>query len=82
MSTYNLLDADYITVKENLDELIMCIANKDLMKRKLGIGELISNKDLNFFLYAYDFLSNRYCSYVEVNECFLSKLNSLIYKYK
>lgn len=82
MSTYNLLDADYINVKENLDELIMCIANKDLMKRKLGVGELINNKDLNFFLYAYDLLSNRYCSYVEVNECFLSKLNSLIYKYK
>ena len=82
MSTYNLLEADYLTVKENLEDLVICIANKDLIKRKFGVGELINNKDLNFFLYAYELLNNRYCSYVDVNECFLSKLNSLIYKYK
>lgn len=82
MSTYNLTDFTYLTIKENSDEVIMCMAKKDLMRRKMGIGEDLKNKDINLFLYSYELLSDRFCKMAEENDCLLSKINSLLYKYK
>ena len=82
MSAYNLTENNILTVRENLDELIICMVNGDLLKRKLGLGKEISEKDIFLFSYLYDFLQERYCDNSIEDDCFLNKINSLYYKYK
>lgn len=81
MSAHNL---DYLSLpklQHNLDELLICLSDKDLMHRKLGVGEGIENKDLNLFLYSYEFFNKRFCG-TELDNCIISKINALIHKYK
>lgn len=82
MSSYTIYKHNILDIKGNVDEVVICMANKDLLKRKMGIGKDLNEKDLDFFLYIYEFLNERFCSTCIENECFLNKINSLYYKYK
>lgn len=39
MSSYNIYNKDYLSIKENIDKIIICISNKDMLNRKIGIGK-------------------------------------------
>lgn len=82
MSSYNIYSKDYLSIKENIDKIIICMSNKDMLNRKIGIGKKPDKKDIDLFLYIYDFLNDRYCNTIIEDNCFMDKLNALYYKYK
>lgn len=82
MSTYNLTENDLVTVRESIDELLICMVNGDLMNRKMGIGKEMSMEDTSLLSYLYDFLHQRYCKNWNGDKCVIDKINSLYYKYK
>lgn len=82
MSSYNIYNKDYLSIKENIDKIIICISNKDMLNRKIGIGKKPESEDIDLFIYIYDFLNDRYCNTIIENDCFMDKLNALYYKYK
>ena len=82
MSSYNIYSKDYLSIKENIDKIIICMSNKDMFNRKIGIGKKPDKKDIDLFLYIYDFLNDRYCNTIIEDNCFMDKLNALYYKYK
>lgn len=82
MSTYNLFENNYLDIKDNIEELIMCLAEKDLLSRRFGFSNNTKGSDLKLIMFLHDFFQERFCGTEEVDECFLSKINSLYYKYK
>lgn len=82
MGAYNLTENNLSTVRESIDELLICMVNSDLMNRKLGIGKAMNIEDTSLLSYLYDFLHHRYCNNSNGDKCVLDKINSLYYKYK
>ena len=82
MGAYNLTENDLVTVRESIDELLICMVNSDLLNRKLGVGKAMSVEDTSLLAYLYDFLHHRYCKNSNGDKCVLDKINSLYYKYK
>ena len=81
MSATSLYQNSYENVREMVDEIVMCMADKDLMFRKMGLVNNFKSEEIDLILYLYDILEHRFCEVDFGDECFLDNVSKLYHKY-
>lgn len=81
MSTQSIKEIDIDTIKNNLNDIVMCTGNRMIVADSFGVSNKISKLDLFKLTYFKRFLNRRYCKEEVTPETELN-INKLINKLK
>lgn len=81
MGATSIFQNNYENIREMVEEIVMCMTDKDLMFRKMGLANNFKSEEIDLILYLYDLLEHRFCEIDFDDECFLDRVSTLYHKY-
>ena len=81
MSTQSIRHKSTETLLDNTDKLYMCLADKYILKKKYGVGDNISLKDIKLIFWLDRILCESNCLIKNSIELAQEQLNLLLIKY-
>ena len=81
MSAQNIFNINTSLVKDNMDKILMCFASKDLLRRKLGVSNVVTQGELQKVLFLHRFLDGHRSENELCESGMLEEINRLSIKY-